>query len=197
MTNIEKIKEVRERSGVGLGKCKKALETTGGNVEEALVELQKQGLLKAAGDRRETKEGYIHPYIHSDGRLFAMVEVNCQTDFTARNDELRKFAEYCALQVASMAPKYLSSGDVPKDVLDSQREIFKAQVPDKVPEDKVEHVINGKMKKWFSEVCLMDQKLVPGLAQGGLTIEQLRANLVMKVGENVVVRRFTRWKVGE
>ncbi len=96
-----------------------------------------------------------------------------------------------------MAPKYLTSGDVPKDVLESQREIFKAQVPDKVPADKVDHVINGKMKKWFSEVCLMDQKLVPGLATGGFTIEQLRANLVMKVGENVVVRRFIRWKVGE
>jgi len=194
MITIEKIKEVRERSGVGLGKCKAALVTTGGNVDEALVELQKMGLLKAAGDRRETKEGYIYPYVHGDGRLFAMVEVNCQTDFAARGKELREFTMQCALQVASMAPKYLTSGDVPKDVLDSQREIFKAQVPDRVPADKVEHIINGKLRKWFSEVCLMDQKSV--VVTGG-TIEQLRADLVMKVGENVVVRRFVRWKVGE
>ncbi len=145
MITIEKIKEMRERSGVGLGKCKKALVKCGGNVEEALVELQKMGLLKAAGDRRETKEGYIYPYLHGDGKLFAIVEVNCQTDFCSRNEEFRKFAEQCALQVASMAPKYLTSGDVPGNVLESQREIFKAQVPEKVPADKVDHIINGKI----------------------------------------------------
>lgn len=194
MTNIEKIREVRERSGVGLGKCKAALEKVGGNVEEALVQLQKDGLLKAASNRKETKEGYIYNYVHPDNRLFAIVEVNCQTDFCARNAELREFAETCGMQVASMAPKYLSSGDVPEDILTSQREIFKAQVPEKVSADKVGHIINGKMKKWFSEVCLMDQKSV---VVPGNTIEQLRAALVMKVGENVVVRRFIRWKVGE
>lgn len=194
MTSIEKIREVRERSGVGLGKCKAALEKVGGNVEEALVQLQKDGLLKAASNRKETKEGYIYNYVHTDNRLFAIVEVNCQTDFCARNEELRQFTVDCALQVASMSPKYLTSGDVPKDILDSQREIFKAQVPERVPTDKVDHIINGKLKKWFSEVCLMDQKSV---VVPGNTIEQLRAALVMKVGENVVVRRFIRWKVGE
>jgi elongation factor Ts len=195
MTNIEKIKEVRERSGVGLGKCKKALVQCGGNVEEALVQLQKDGLLKAASNKKETREGYIYNYVHPDNQLFAIVEVNCQTDFCSRNDDFREFAQQCALQIASMAPKYLTSGDVPQEMLDSQREIFKAQVPEKVPADKVDHVINGKMKKWFSEVCLMDQKSV--VVPGGTTMEQLRANLVMKVGENVVVRRFIRWKVGE
>ena len=195
MTNIEKIKEVRERSGVSLGKCKEALTKAGGDVENALVELQKQGLLKVASDRREAKEGFIYAYTHNDGKLFAIVEVNCQTDFCARNKEFREFAERCALQIASMAPKYLTSGDVPENVLEAQREIFRAQVPKKIPKERVDHIINGKMKKWFSEVCLMDQKSV--VVPGGVTMEQLRADLVMKVAENVVVRRFIRWKVGE
>jgi elongation factor Ts len=194
MVTIEKIKEVRERSGVGLGKCKSALEKVGGDVEMALVELQKLGLLSAASDKREANEGYIYAYTHTDGKLFAIVEVNCQTDFTARNSDFREFAEQCALQVASMSPKYLTSGNVPDMVLEAQREIFKAQVGDKAPADKIDHIINGKMKKWFSETCLMDQKSV---IVTGSTMEQLRANLVMKVNENIVVRRFIRWKVGE
>ena len=192
--SIEKIKEVRKRSGVSLGKCKEALQKSGGHVEEALIELQKMGVLKSVKKRNEAKEGYIYCYSHIDGKLFAIVEVNCQTDFTSRNKEFREFCEQCALQVASMEPRWLNSGDVPEDILESQRKIFEAQVSAKVSKDKITHIVNGKLKKWFSEVCLMDQKSV---CVPGSTIEQLRANLVMKTGESIVVRRFIRWKVGE
>jgi len=194
MTNLEKIKEIRERSGVSLGACMQALDKVGGDVEKALVELQKQGLLRAAKNKSDAKEGCIYSYTHSDSKLVAVVEVNCQTDFCARSEEFREFAEQCSLQVASMAPKYLSSGDVPDDVLESQRDIFKSQTYN-LSNDINDHIVNGKMRKWFSEVCLMDQKSV--VVPGGITMEQLRANLVMKTGENIVVRRFLRWKIGE
>ncbi|MDP2683468.1 MAG: elongation factor Ts [bacterium] len=192
MTNIEKIKEVRERSGVGLGQCKAALQKVGWNIEAALVELQKQGLLKSASDHRDSKEGCVNSYIHTNGKLVAVVEINCQTDFAARNSEFKEFADQCVLQIASMNPKWLTSGDVPVDVLDAQREIFKAQVLNTTPADKVEHIINGKMRKWFSDVCLMDQKSV---IIAGVSIEQLRANLAMKLNENIIIRRFIRWSI--
>ena len=192
---IDKIKEVRERSSVGLSACKQALEDSHGNVEDALVLLQKRGLAAVKDKTGDANEGTIRTYRHSNGRMFAAVEVCCQTDFSARNELFQEFAEQLVLQVASMDPKYLSSGDVPEDVLEKQRTIFKAQIGDKVPEEKVEHVINGKMKKWFSENCLMDQKSV--VVPGGHSMEKLRAELVMKIKENIVVKRFVRWEVGK
>lgn len=192
--DIEKVKEVRERSGVSLGSCKKALEKSCGDVDKALVELQKQGLLKAASNKSEAREGLIYSYVHNDGKLCAVVEVNCQTDFAARSKEFKEFVELCALQVASMNPKYISHDEIPERYLTAQQEIFKAQIPEKVPQNKIEQILNGKMNKWFSDVCLLNQKSV---VESKLTIKQLKANLAMKISENVVIRRILRWKIGE
>ena len=195
MVTIDKIKEVRSRSGVSLGKCKKALVEAHGNVEDALIVLKKLGLLNAEKKRgRETNEGKIYPYIHSDGKMGVLVEVTCETDFSARSEVFNKFCENVVLQIAAMAPKYLTSGDISEVDDTRKRDIFQAQVPKNAPEGRVPHILNGKMKKWYSEVCLMDQKSVVASKK---TVEELRADLVMQIGENVLVKRFVRWEVGE
>ena len=193
--DISLIKELRARTHVSLGKCKKALEQTNGDIETAIVELQKAGLLKVAErSKKEAKEGQIFTYVHGC-KIGVMVEVNCETDFSARNELFTNFCEAVALQIAAMNPPYLSTSDVPDDIEKQQREIFLAQVPPKAPENKIEHIVNNKMKKWYGEVCLLDQKSV--VDSNNKTIEQLRADLVMQIGENVVVRRFMRWELGQ
>lgn len=190
---IEKIKELRARTFISLGKCKKALQESDGDVEKAIVWLQKQGELrqpKAKGE--DIKNGQIYSYTH-DNKIGVLVEVNCQTESAARHELFTSFCETVALQVAAMSPQYLASSDVPKEKDKKQREIFSAQVPSKIPENRVDHIINGKMKKWFGEVCLLEQKSV---VESGKTIDQLRAALVMQLNEDIIVRRFVRWELG-
>jgi elongation factor Ts len=192
--SIEKIRELRERTNVGLADCKKALQAAHGDVEKAIIELKKGGKIKAAKMRsKEAKEGKLYTYLHHDGKNACMVEVNCQTDFSANTDQFETFCEAVALQIISMEPQWLTSADVPEDVVQVQREIFQTQLG-KVPDDKKEHVINQKLKKWFSEVCLMDQKAV---TESGKTIEALREELVQQIQENVVVKRYVHWKLGQ
>lgn len=192
--SIEKIRELRDRTNVGLSDCKKALKTAHGDIEKAIIELKKQGKIKAAKMRsKEAKEGRLYTYLHHDGKNACMVEVNCQTDFSANTDQFEAFCEAVALQIISMEPEWLTSADVPDEVVQVQREIFSTQVA-KVPDDKKEHVINQKLKKWFSEVCLMDQKAVTA---SGKTIEGLREELVQQIQENVIVKRYVHWKLGQ
>jgi elongation factor Ts len=192
--SIEKIRELRERTSVSLTDCRKALQSAHGDVEKAIIELKKAGKLRAAKMRsKEAKEGRLYTYLHHDGKQGCMVEVNCQTDFSANTDQFESFCESVALQIISMEPQWLTSADVPDDVVRVQREIFQTQL-DKVPEDKKEHVVNQKLKKWFSEVCLMDQKSV---TVSGKTIEALREELVQQIQENVVVKRYVHWKLGQ
>jgi elongation factor Ts len=196
MVDVKLIRELRERTHVGLDKCKKALDESKGDVEKAIVVLQKMGLVKVKDKaRRDTKEGHLFSYTHSNGKIAVLLEVNCESDFSARNELFRAFCEGVGLQIVAMNPQYLTSGDVPDDVVADQRDIFKAQVPPGAPENKVEHIINGKMRKWYGDVCLMDQKSV--VVQGNKTIEQLRADLVMQISENVIVKRFVRWELGQ
>lgn len=191
---IDKIKELRSRTFISLGKCKKALTEADGDVDKAIELLQKWGELRQPKAKNEdVKEGQIYSYTH-DGKIGVMVEVNCQTESAARHELFTAFCEAVALQVAAMAPKYLASSDVPQDEDKKQREIFAAQVPSKVPEDKIDHIINGKMKKWFGEVCLLEQK---SIVENGKTIDQLRAALVMQLNEDIVVKRFIRWELGQ
>lgn len=194
--NIEKIKQLRNATHVSLTKCKEALELVNWDVKDAIVELQKMGVLKAqASSSRAAREGVIKTYVHPGGRVAVMVEVNCETDFTARNELFEKFCENLSLQITAMNPVFLSTCDIPEEIDQKQRDIFRAQASGEVPENKVEHVINGKMKKWYSEVCLMEQKSV--VDDSGSTVEQCRANLVMQTGENIVVKRFVRWELGQ
>lgn len=192
---IEKIKELRQLTNVSLGECREALQKANGNLEEAIVLLKKSGQLKAEKMRRnEATEGRLYVYCHHDNKQACMVEVNCQTDFASNTQEFKDFCETVALQIISMSPRWLTSAEVPDSVLQSQREICETQVPANAPEDKKEHIVNQKLKKWFSEVCLMEQKSV---VESGKTIENLREDLVQKIQENVLVKRFVHWKTGE
>ena len=193
--NIKKVKQLRELTYVGLAKCKEALEATNWNVDLALVELQRMGELKArTSSRKETREGVIRTYVHGN-RVAVMVEVNCETDFTARTELFSKFCDHLTWQIAAMHPLYLTTSDIPPEVEANMRSIFGDQVGDLVPENRLDHIVNGKMRKWFSEVCLMEQKSV--VDEKGRTIEQCRAELVMQTDEQIVVRRFVRWELGQ
>jgi len=195
MSNIDKIRELRERTSVSLALCKGALTKSNWDVEEAIIVLQKMGeLRKGKRAAKVTNAGLIKSYVHHNGQIGVLVEVNCETDFSARSEPFSEFCENLSLQIASAAPDYLSVNEIPDNVMAKQKEIFLAQVPEKVPENRVEHIINGKLKKWFADVCLVDQKSV---MVDKMTIEQMRANLVQQIGENVIVKRFVRWDLCE
>lgn len=198
MTTVNLVREVRERSNAPLGECKTALDEAGGDVDKALTILQKRGEAKAisAGGRIAT-EGVVHSYVHPGGRISVLVEVNCETDFVAMNPEFLAFCDNVAMQVAAMGPKYVDRASVPSEVSLAQESIFKAQLQSEgKPEKSWSKIIDGKINKWCSEVCLMDQALVTG-SNPKNTVETERVALIAKLGENVKVRRFVRWELGE
>lgn len=195
MTKIEKIRELRNRTNVSLNECKKALEESRGDIEQAIVVLKKEGHIRAAKmSANETHEGMLFTYCHHDNKQACMLEVNCQTDFAANTEQFKEFCENLCLQIIGAEPQWLTSADVPENVTNVQREIFESQVPANAPNDKRPHIVNQKMKKWFSEVCLMDQK---SIVVSGKTVEMLREELVQQIRENVVVKRFVHWKLGQ
>ncbi len=197
MSNVsmEQIKELRQRSGAGISSCKKALEETGGDMAKAMEYLQKKGLAKARARGKEAREGIVHAYIHPGGRVGVMVEVNCNTDFVARTEDFTDFAENVAMQIAAMSPLWVDSEAVPEDALAKQKEIFGEQAKASgKPEKVIEKIVEGKIKKWYSEVCLLDQPYVQDDKQ---TIDGLRGALISKTGENIVVSRFVRYELGE
>lgn len=190
------VKALRERTLAGMMDCKKALEANDGDIDKAAEWLQKKGLSevgKKAG--RVTAEGTVHSYIHMGGKIGVLVEVNCETDFVARGDDFRDFTKDVAMQIAAARPEYLKREDVPEDVIAKQREIFKAQVIEQgKPEKIADKIVDGKINKWYSEICLMEQ---PFVKEPKMSVEDLRASVVQKSGENVSVRRFTRYELGE
>lgn len=192
---ISKIKELRDRTFVGLDKCKTALLATNGNIEEAVIYLQKQGLADSAKKAdRTTGEGLINSYVHM-GRIGVLCEIGCETDFCSRSDLFKAFTELVSMQVAAMNPLYVSKDSVPENVLRDQMDIFSEQLKDKLankPEQVVNKMLEGKLNKWLADVCLLDQEVVDGSKK---TVEQLRSELVAKLGENVVIKRFVRWEL--
>lgn len=195
MVNMSDVKQVRDRSGAPMNACKVALDEAGGSVDGALEVLQKKGILKAAAlASKEATDGVVTAYLHG-GRIGVLLEVNCTTDFVARSEDFRAFVDEVAMQVAAMSPRWVSSEDIPKDVVDKQAEIFTEQLRGEgKPEKAWAKIVGGKLTKWYSETCLLDQESVVHPKQ---TVEHLRAALVAKIGENVKVRRFVRWEVGE
>lgn len=194
MEKLQLIKELRQRTDVSLGLCKKVLEQSDWDVDGAILCLQKLGeISKAKRAGKVTDAGLLHSYLHHNNQIAVLVEVNCETSFSARTDQFHEFCENLALQVASEAPDYLSINDISDKTLAKQKEIFTGQVPKNVPTNKIEHIINGKLKKWFGQVCLVEQKSV---IVDKKTIEQMRADLVQKIGENVIIKRFVRWELG-
>jgi elongation factor Ts len=194
--SIEQIKQLREETGAGVLDCRKALETYNGDFDKAIEYLREKGMAKVAKRAdREVLEGMVELYSHGNGRVGVMVEVNCETDFVARSESFRKFAHEVALQVAAGAPKYVRVEDIPAEVLEQEREKARnlAQAEGK-PENVIERILEGKLEKYYKENCLLRQTYV---RDENLTLEDLRNHHIVAVGENIVIRRFARWEIGE
>jgi elongation factor Ts len=190
------VKTLREMTGAGVLECKKALEETNGNLEEAVELLRKRGIAKAAKKAgRETKEGIIHAYIHAGGRVGVLLELNCETDFVAKNELFKELANELALQIAAMRPQYVSRETVPKEVIEKEGEIAReAALAEGKPEHIAEKIAEGKVEKFLKEVCLLEQ---PYIKDDKKTVEDLIKEYIAKLGENIQVRRFTRYEIGE
>lgn len=188
------VSELRQKTGAGLVDCKKALEESNGAIEEAVVWLKKKGIASAAKKAgRDAQEGLVHSYIHLGGKLGVLIEVNCETDFVARNDEFKQLVIDLCMQIAAASPIYVKREDIPADLIAKEREIAIAQCEGK-PEAAVQKIVDGKLDKWFSDVCLMEQIFVKNQSQ---TIASLLTEKISKIGENIIVRRFSRYKLGE
>ncbi len=190
------VKALREKTGAGMMDCKKALQETEGNEEKAIGILREKGLSAAAKrSGRAANQGIVDSYIHLGGRIGVIVEVNCETDFVARNDEFREFVRNICLQVAATNPGYLKREEVPESILDTERQIITAQALNEgKPEKVIEKIVEGRLDKYFRENCLLDQVFVK---DDEVTIGVLLTNLIAKIGENIVIRRFSRFEIGE
>ncbi len=190
------IKDLRERTGAGMSDCKKALVESDADVEKAIDYLRKKGLAKAAKKAgREATEGAIVSYIHGGGRIGVLVEVNCETDFVARNDDFVAFTKDVAMQIAAMNPTFVRKEEVTDDVVAREREILLAKAKESgKPEQVVAKMVDGQVSKWLKEICLLDQAFVKNPDK---TIDQLQQELIAKIGENIRIRRFVRFELGE
>jgi elongation factor Ts len=190
------VKELKNRTGVGLMDCKKALEEAGGDMDLAIERLRIIGLAKAAKkEGRQANEGVISAYIHAGDKLGVLVELNCETDFAARTEEFKKLAHEVALHIAAVAPDYISEDEIPENVVEMERKIFYEQSKDLgKPKDVLDKIIEGKLKKRLSEMCLLNQ---PYVRDPDKTISDLIKEAIAKFNENIRVKRFARFKLGE
>ncbi|MBE3595442.1 MAG: translation elongation factor Ts [Hydrogenibacillus sp.] len=190
------VKELRERTGAGMMDCKKALTEANGDMERAVQILRERGMAaaqKKAG--RIAAEGIVESYIHGGGRIGVLVEVNCETDFVAKNDDFRAFAREIAMQIAAYAPKYVSRADVPEDVVAQEKAVYRQQALNEgKPEHVVDKIVDGRLNNFYKEVCLLEQ---PYIKDGDKTVEQLLNEHIAKIGEKIVIRRFVRYELGE
>jgi elongation factor Ts len=192
----QQIKELREVTGAGIMDCRKALEQSDGDFDKAVEYLREkaQETIAKRADR-ETSEGMIELYSHGNGRVGVMVEVNCETDFVARSDSFRNLAHELALQVAASAPLYIRAEDIPAEVLEVEKEqARKSALEEGKPEKIIERIVEGKLNKYLDETCLLRQ---PYVRDDEITVEQLLMQNIASIGENVVIRRFARWELGE
>jgi elongation factor Ts len=190
------IKDLRERTGAGMSDCKKALTEVGGDMEKAIDYLRAKGLAKAAKKAgREATEGLVTSYIHGGGRIGVLVEINCETDFVARNEDFMSFTREVALQIAAMNPQFVRKEEVAADVVARERDVLVAKAKETgKPEPVVQKMVEGQISKWMKEICLLDQAWVKDPEK---TIDQLQQELIAKIGENIRVRRFVRFELGE
>jgi len=193
------VKELRERTGAGMMDCKGALQETDGDMDRAIELLRVKGQAKAAKrGERAASEGLVHSYVHHNGRVGALVEVDCETDFVARNDDFADFAREVASHVAAASPLYVSEEDVPEDVREGEMRVFAEQAGEEgKPEQVQQKIAEGRMRKWLEENVLLNQPHVNSDKHDGRTIEEMRAALSAGTGENVVVRRFARFQIGD
>lgn len=190
------VKELREKCGAGMMDCKRALEETGGDIDQAVTLLRKQGM--ASADKKASRtanEGLVDSYIHMGGKLGVMVEVNCETDFVARTEQFGAFVHDVAMHVAASSPRYVRREDVPAEVVDAEMDIYTEQArATGKPEQVIVKIAEGKLNKWYESVVLLDQ---PFVKDPDTTVDQLRRELVGTIGENVEIRRFARFQLGE
>jgi elongation factor Ts len=192
------VKELRERTGAGMMECKKALQEADGNIEKAIDILRAKGASKAAKrSEREAKEGTIGSYVHMGGKIAVMVEISCETDFVARNDEFQKLAKNVAMHIAAANPIAVSSEDIPADVIERERGVYLEQVKGEgKPEKMWDKIVEGKLNKFYKESTLLDQIYVKDEEQKK-TIRDIVTDAAAKTGENLVIRRFVRYAVGD
>ncbi len=190
------VKDLREKTGAGMMDCKRALAETGGDFQKALDYLRQKGLATAAKrSGRVASEGRIGSYIHAGGKIGVMVEVNCETDFVAKTDDFQAFAKDIAMHIAASNPSCIRREEVTAEVLEREKEIYRAQARDaKKPEKVIDKIVEGKLEKFYGETCLLEQ---PFVKDPDLTIQDLLNGLIGKLGEKIEIRRFTRYQVGE
>jgi len=192
--NAKMVGELRAKSGAGLMDCKKALVESKGDFEEAMTILRKRGVAAAAKRAgRNAAEGIVESYIHLGGKVGVLVEINCESDFVAKNDEFRLFAKDICMQIAAASPLYVKRDEVPESILEKEREIAAEQAKDK-PAQAAQKIIEGKINKYFGDYCLMEQPFVKNPDQ---TIQDLLTAQIAKLGENMMIKRFVRFQVGE
>ncbi len=191
---IDMVKSLRERTGAGVLDCRNALAEVNGDFDEAAKLLKKRGLAVAAKKaEREANEGLVEAYIHAGGKLGVLVELNCETDFVARTEDFQELAHDVAMQVAGAGAKYLTPEDIPQGVLEREKERHLEGIGDGKPEEIVQKIVDGKLKKYYQEVCLLEQ---PFIKDEEMTVRDLITSKIAKLGENIKVRRFARFELG-
>lgn len=193
--SAEAVRDLRERTGAGMMDCKRALEECGGDVEKAVLALREAGLAAAAKKAgRDAREGLVSSYIHTGGRVGVLLEINCETDFVARNEQFQKLVKDIAMQIAGLHPLYVSQEQIPAAALEAKRAaLLEDEALAKKPEAIRAQIVEGQLRKWFEEVCLLDQPF----RDGEETVGQLITNAIATIGENIRVRRFVRYALGE
>jgi elongation factor Ts len=194
--NASLVKELRNKTGVGIMDCKKALQECGGDISKAVDYLRKKGIATAKKrGGRSTSDGQVQSYIHGGGKIGVLVEVNCETDFSAKTEDFAEFVKNVAMQIAATSPVSIDRDRVPEDLLEKEREIYAVQAKESgKPEKVIEKIVDGKMKKFYSEACLLEQ---PYVKNPDITVQDLLNEVMAKTGENVVIRRFARFQLGE
>lgn len=196
MVTASLVKELREKTGVGMMDCKRALVETDGDLEKAVDYLREKGLSKAAKKAdRVTAEGLVASYIHGNGRIGVLVEVNCETDFVARSEDFQQLVKDVAMQIAATNPRYLTREDVPQEAIDHEREVLRQQALNEgKPEAIVDKMTEGRLEKFYRENVLLEQEFVKDTDK---SVQQMITEMIAKIGENISVRRFTRYQLGE
>ncbi|MBF0493707.1 MAG: translation elongation factor Ts [Candidatus Omnitrophica bacterium] len=194
MSELDAVKTLRFKTSAGMMECKEALKESGGDMDKAVEILRKKGVAKAAKKAsRIAGEGMVECYIHTGNKIGVLVEVNCETDFVARNEDFKKAVKEIAMQVAAVSPTYVSREDVPEEVKEKEKSLYSDQVKGK-PANIVEKILEGKLDKFYSDVCLLEQAYIKN---PDIKVKDFVTELVGKIGENIVIKRFTRFEVGE
>jgi elongation factor Ts len=194
--SIESVKDLRQRTGAGVVDCKTALQEAGGDVDAAIEYLRRKGLATAAKKAgRIATDGLVSSYIHAGGKIGVLVEVNCETDFVAKTEDFQAFVKNITMQIAAANPQYIRREEIPAEVLERERRIYRTQALDSgKPEKVIEKIVEGKMERYYSEVCLLEQTYIK---DSDLTVKDVLDAMIAKVGENISLRRFTRFQLGE